>query len=363
MANDSSRHGGRAGFDLATLNQVLEQPVARALLLPFKPWSSMISATSAAGFWGWFALCFGLAVLGFELVSRTSVDFRELSLATSADVARRLNRVRRGTGGASSTEAPKESAGWRVPWVFGRGPLGAIAWRKCASIVRKARSGVTIGLGIIGVVMLVSTRAAPSQPWSALGATAMIAGLGTLYLCGALRFDFREDLDAMAVIKAWPIAPWRIFVATLLPEVALVSALIIGAIAARIAITGDVPQALVPCLLAVPLLVSAWVAIDNAAFLFAPVRLAPGQDSMLQNAGRALLLLMLRFFLLFAVAAMVGVAVWFAMLAQEPLQLSNEAVATLAALPGLLVLFAEVPVLIFVGGRMLRRFDVARDRG
>ena len=47
--------------------------------------------------------------------------------------------------------------------------------------------------------------------------------VGTLYLCAGLRFDFREDLDAMESLKAWPVRPWRVFLATLLPEVVLVS--------------------------------------------------------------------------------------------------------------------------------------------
>jgi len=356
---DGSLFGAGTNF----FDFVFDRPLVRAILLPFTPWSAMISAESAATFWPWFAFCASFALVGFELVARCPVDFRELSLATSADVARRLNRMRRGTAGASSISAPKHSAGWRVPWLFGRGPFGAMCWRKSASILRKARSSLTTGLVIIGFVTLASILLAQHGRWHALGGTAWIIGLGTPYLCGALRFDFREDLDAMNVIKAWPIAPWRVFVATLAPEVALVSALIIAAICARMAFTRDVPIALAPCLLAVPLIVMAWASIDNAAFLFAPVRLAPGQDSLLQNAGRALLLLMLRVVVLGFVGSVVGVAVWLAFELQSRLELTDNTVAMLAAVPGLAVLLGEVVALVFVGGWMLRRFDVSRDRG
>jgi hypothetical protein len=238
-----------------------------------------------------------------------------------------------------------------------------MCWRKSASILRKARSSLTTGVAIIGCVTLASIMIADHGAWQSLGGTAWIIGLGTPYLCGALRFDFREDLDSMNVIKAWPIAPWRVFVATLAPEVTLVSALISIAICARAAFTNDVPPALVPCLLAVPLIVMAWASIDNAAFLLAPVRLAPGQDSLLQNAGRALLLFLLRIIVLGFVAGVVTVAVTITLHLKTRLHLSDNAVATLAALPGLAVLLGEVVALVFIGGWMLRRFDVARDRG
>lgn len=363
LTTSSRTKGSPFGLDAGFFDYVLDRPLVRALLLPLTPWSSMISATSAATFWPRFAFCAGCALIGFELVARCPVDFRELSLATSADVARRLNRMRRGTAGASSMTAPKHSAAWRVPWFFGRGPFGAMCWRKSASILRKARSSLTTGLVIIGGVTLASIYIPRGGAWHALGGTALIIGLGTPYLCGALRFDFREDLDLMNVIKAWPIAPWRVFVATLAPEVTLVSALITAAICARVLITRDMPVALVPCLIAVPLVVMAWASIDNAAFLLAPVRLAPGQDSLLQNAGRALLLLLLRVVILGFVVGVVTVAVAITFQLKERLELSDNEVAVLASVPGLVVLLVEVVVLVILGGWMLRRFDVSRDRG
>ena len=41
-----------------------------------------------------------------------------------------------------------------------------------------------------------------------------------------LRFDFREELDRMATLRAWPLAPWRIFLFVVLPQAMLVSILV-----------------------------------------------------------------------------------------------------------------------------------------
>jgi hypothetical protein len=331
---------------------------------PFALWARAITAPSVGAFVLPFALTLVVWWAIFELVARLPVDYRELSLETSADVARRLNRRRRGGGGASASEALQASAGWRVPWLFGRGPIGAVAWRKTCSILRKARGTVLTSLLIVGALTVASMAIARGErDESGLNGSLLIAIAGTLYLCAGLRFDFREDLDQMGSIKAWPIRPWRLFLGTLLPEVVLVSALLAAAIVTRAAILDVLGLPVLAVAAAIPVAVLLWAGIDNAVFLYMPVRHTPGQEGALHHAGRTLALLFLR--LVAMVATIAGAMSCMALnwLLEDVLEVSS--VLALWASIGLLVLVlgAELCGVVAVGGALLRRFDVARDTG
>ena len=344
---------------------LLTHPAVVAVGLPFHPWAQMMIAPDAATFAGWFALNAVLWVLLFELVARVPVDFRELSLETSADVARRLNRYRRGGAGVSSWRVSERAARRRIPWLFGRGPFGAIAWRKSCSILRKARGTLLTGAAIVGLLTFVSTfldSMGPRAPTAVVGPI-LIAFVGTIYLCGGLRFDFREDLDQMETIKSWPMKPWRVFLATLLPEVCLVSIFIAGGIGLRLALTGEAHPAQVVIVTGVPLIVLLWTAIDNAVFLYAPIRYTPGQEGALHHTGRALTLMLLRVvFLALILAGLVG-AMAASLLVEMAFDLSGVAVRGVGFVLVLLALGGEIAGLLWVGGRMFRRFDVARETG
>ena len=89
----------------------------------------------------------------------------------------------------------------------------------------------------------------------------------------------------------------------------------------------------------------------------------PGQEGALQNAGRGMVLLFLRMLVLSALAALGGVAFYLAaVLVGEVLMFSQET-ALMAGFAALLVaLTGMVAGLVVLGGKVLQRFDVARDR-
>jgi hypothetical protein len=339
-----------------------EHPVMRVLRGLFAPWAHTIGARSWAEFAPWFGLCALLWLALFELAARLPIDFRELSLDGAARIAARFARLRRG-GGAAAAQA-ELGRGWRVPWLFGRGPFGAVAWRKSAAIVRKAKGAAWLAAIVLALLVALSAvqRVQPMRGFEAWPELFMLL-LGTAYLCGGLRFDFRQELERMEEIKAWPLQPWHLFLAMILPEVALVSILLGAALATRLAILGvDHPlQVLLLC--ALPLFVLAYAAIDNAAWLLFPVRVVAGQDGALQNAGRGMTMMLVRSLVLalaLGLAAGAGLLVW---KAGEMLSASDVPrwVAAGACAWGVLLLMDVAALLL--GGWVLRRFDVARDRG
>ena len=103
-------------------------------------------------------------------------------------------------------------------------------------------------------------------------------------------------------------------------------------------------------------------AIDNAVFLYLPARFTPGHEGALQHVGRGVVLLLLRMlafgFVLAAAAAALASHLLLSELGWPALRSTAAAIALFS-----LVVSAEVFAVIAIGGRMLARFDVARDRG
>jgi hypothetical protein len=150
----------------SSLPELLAQPWLAAVLAPFEPWARAATAQTWSQFLPWIAVCAVAWVMGYELTARIPVDFRELSLETSANVAERIRRVRRVGGGASAAKLSDRAAGLRVPWFFGRGPAGAVAWRKASGILRKARGTLWVSLGVLAllVLLVVATTRSIDEP-------------------------------------------------------------------------------------------------------------------------------------------------------------------------------------------------------
>jgi hypothetical protein len=194
----------------------------------------------------------------------------------------------------------------------------------------------------------------------------LLVAVGSLYLTSGLRFDFREDFERMDVVRAWPLAPWKVFIATILPEVTLVTALLCVAIFARALLHGWLDPLIVLVVPAVACFVFLWVALDNALFLFVPVRHVPGQDGGLQNTGRAMLMMMARLFLMGCTSLGAALPALALILLDNlfDLQIDRGQMLWAVALFGALcVLALECVAAIWIGGVALARFDVARDRG
>ncbi len=344
---------------------LVEHPVVVAISLPFEPWARLVTAGDATSFAGWMLVCAALWLLFFEVTARLPIDFRELSLETSASISERIRRHRRVGGGASAAKVSRLTIGWRLPWIFGRGAGGAIAWRKTTAIVRKARGTLMVSIFVLAIVtLLVASVTDGGGQEAVLGGAALIVVAGTLYLAAGLRFDFREDLDLMDVIKAWPLSPYRIFAATILPQVLLISSMLVAGIVLRAFATQGYDPWLFAIVAAIPLFVFAWIALDNVVFLFAPVRIVPGQDGAMQNAGRAVVLMILRALLLGVVGIAVAAGFWIGSVVMQSLFGLEGAVPLVAGCGSawLALLTCDV-ALVAAGGRLFRRFDVARHTG
>lgn len=353
--------GGPFAFEGDWMGKILYHPVFEALTAPFLPWAKAIAAPDLATFAPWFLLSTALLVVLFELTAQIPVDFRTLSLETSSDVARRLSRFRSGRNMVSGSAVSRRALGWRVPWLFGHGPFGAVAWLKLCALVRKARGTVLFSVFVLGFVTLVTSNEAFGEIAEPLPGAVLIAVMGTIYLCSGLRFDFRADLDLMATIKAWPLSSSAVFLATILPSSLLVALLIGIAIVVRACFLGAFPLAQWALIAFLPLLCLLWSALDNAVFLFAPVRFVPGQGDAMHHTGRTMVLLLLRMALL-AVLALVSAGLFWVVTRLSELGGVNEGTAFAWAWIGVVLVFvAGVCALVAFGAWALRRFDVGSE--
>ncbi|MFT4541568.1 MAG: hypothetical protein ACI841_000218 [Planctomycetota bacterium] len=350
----------RALWEESGTEALLLHPALTALTLPTAPWSKMILASSWAGFLGALSVCVGLWLVIFEAVARLPIDFRTLSLDTSADVAKRLDRLRSGRGMVNSTRISQRSLGWRVPWFFGKGPFGAVAWLKSCAIIRKARGTMVFYTFVMFVLIFVSMVGGLGLESGVNEGAILIALLGTVYLGMGLRFDFRSDLDQMELIKAWPLPNWKLFLATILPEVALISGLVGVAVLVRTWLVGVFPLSMFGLLGLIPTAALLWTSLDNVVFLYAPVRYAPGSGGSMQFAGRSMVLVMLRMLLLASIGLVAALAMFGVRSAALGLGIEYIFAMGMGAMSAALVVFSVNGLLIYMGGRALARFDVTR---
>jgi hypothetical protein len=338
--------------------EVASHPVVRVLTAPALPFAHAAAAPTFTAAAPWLALSLLLVVLLFEAVARLPVDYREVSLSTSQEVERRLQRLRRGRTGAAASDA-RVLVGWRVPWLFGQSPVGAVLWLQLTALVRRGRSALllTAVMTCIGIVVGVWLL-----PDSTSGTVALVM-LAIAYLASGLRFDFRSEIDRMERVRAWPLGPRVVFTAMITPVSLAVSLAVWTMLGVRAIVIGELPLEVQLALVATPLATFAWVALDNAVFLLFPVRFVPGQGGALQHSGRALVMVAVRLVSIAVVAVLAGVAAFAGAALGEILHLGPAVVAGLGASCALAVLVAAVFALIVFGAFALTRFDPSASLG
>jgi hypothetical protein len=235
--------------------------------------------------------------------------------------------------------------------------MGAVVWRKSAAILRKAR-GTMIVSAVIVLGLTILTTAADRGGMPPLFGPILVVLIGTVYLSAGLRFDFRDDLDHLEQIKAWPLKPSVTFFATIVPQAALIAVFLCIALLLRSALVREDAVQLWYFAPAVPFIALLWAALDNAVFLYAPVRPVPGQDGALQHVGRTMILMLVRLIAFLIVGAKVG------LMASLPILILDDPsqAAALGACLGIVVLILDAYWIVLIGGRAIARFDLARDR-
>ncbi|MGH7170392.1 MAG: hypothetical protein ACRELG_08965, partial [Gemmataceae bacterium] len=177
------------------------------------------------------------------------------------------------------------------------------------------------------------------------------------FMTTILPFDFRGDIDRLALLKTLPLPPWRLAIGQLLAPVLLMTALqCVGlAVVAWTSPPSDwLLLACLACAAYVPPVNFLLFAMDNLLFLLFPTRLMAATPGDFQALGRNVLFLAAKATVLFLVCVAAGILGWLAYLASGESLL----MAALAAWP-MVVLSAAALVPLVAWAFTI--FDVGRD--
>jgi hypothetical protein len=276
--------------------------------------------------------------------------------ASAEGSARRYAAIQRVRGRSVGAEAPGNArrVRWGLPSLPFLGGIGPVLWRQLTGAFR-ALGRLALALLLIGsllAVALAGTLVGESTRSLTFATFATVAWT-SIFITSLVPFDYRGDLDRIALLKTLPIVPWRLTMAQLLTPVALLSMgqwLVLAVLA--IGWPDQWPMA-VALAAAVPLYNFVLIGIDNLLFLLFPVRVMASTPGDFQALGRNVLLSMGK---VIGVGAAVTAAAFPGAVAYA---LSGSvALGVLAACPVLLVgCVALVPLVTLA----FRRFDVGRD--
>lgn len=350
------------------LRALAAEPIVAVLVAPARPFAELVLAERAADFLLWLAIDIGLLICAFELCARSAGEIREASMSTSEELAKRLGAIGKGHSGVSALGRMKRSGAQlrRVPRVFGRGKVGTIAWAQLVGVTRFSLGTFLLCFAVVGFLVFVTVNEElagdlGSPRKELMISTALIVVLGTMYLGTSMRFDFRTSLSRLESIKSWPLSARRLFFATVLPQALIMTLLLLAGVASRLVLTGTYDPVLFYCASLVPAYVYAWVALDNAVFLWFPVKFIPGQDGAVHHMGRSMLLLFLRVFLLASFGAVLAATLFLLSLVSESLGMGAELAEDLGYWLLLLGVLAGGALFSLLGGLALRHYDVSKS--
>lgn len=339
-------------------HKLLDAPAWKIVSWPLR---SFFDAVTAGRLWPDLAQSAALGtlinVILVGVIFALDTQYLEAAAAASARIYARMQRLRRGgmgsgeglrRGGTARTSLPM------LPWLGGIGP---IAWRQLTTATRGA-DRLLLLLVILGVAlgapMLATLR---DEQENAVLVLAPVALWLTLFMTTLLPFDFRGDIDRLALLKTLPLPPWRLAIGQLLAPVLLMTALQCLGLAVVVS-TSPPSDWLLPACLAcaayVPPINFLLFALDNLLFLLFPTRLMAATPGDFQALGRNVLFLVAKATVLGVVclvAGMVGAAVYLAFG-------ENLLLATLAAWP---VVVLSAAALVPLVAWAFTIFDVGRD--
>ncbi len=254
--------------------------------------------------YGLLGLVVNLVLVG--VVFALDAQYLESAAASSARIYARIQR-RRGRS-ADGGEGGSRKARLSVPALPYWGGVGPIFWRQLTTAMR-GLGRLLLVLAIIGAFvigpMLSRTTADPEAPLPGL-VGGLILWL-TVFLTALAPFDFRGDVDRIAVLKTLPVPGWRLAVGQLLTPVLLFTLMQCGVLAAIATSTPHHPEVMLACAAFTLPFNFLLFALENLLFLLFPTRLAAATPGDFQTMGRNVLFLLGKVLALGVVAVVAGI--------------------------------------------------------
>lgn len=353
-------HLPEAGQFVRWLKQVDRTPEWQTLTLPlswfFKVfsarhvWPDLVQYTA-------LGLLNNLVLLG--IVFALDAQYLEASASASARLYARIRR--RGTDGGGLTPPRIRLA---LPLLLSLGGIGTLCWRQLTTALRMP--GRVLVVFLLFVIVVAAMPGTPPPGVARLFAPAlagMLVVMTALFMSPLLPFDFRGDVDRLALLKSLPIPPWRLALGQVLAPALLVNLLQWFVLLilyysslrpggpARAGSVGEAGTTLAICgLFALPVN-GLLFALENLLFLLFPTRVLANNPADFQALGRNALFMLTKLFVLggvFMLTSMVGImiGVFFPMLG--------------LVMAWLTLAFFVAPLIPLIGWAFIV-FDVGRD--
>jgi hypothetical protein len=284
--------------------QVHATIAGRVLLFPFDIFAHTITA-AAADLLKWAIPAILINLLMLAVVIGLDANYLETAATVSQKRYERRQRARSG-GIARLTDA--SGSRLRIMQLPRFGGAGPIAWRQLTGALRSSRALLIllIMIGIAGGTFVLQHRGPSlSSLEKLLGAVVWM----NMVLISMLKFDFRDELDRLDLLRSLPIRPIAVAAAELFTPVMVLTAMQATLLIVVTLCVKDVWKVTLPAAaFAVPFNVL-FVAIENLLFLMFPLRSAGLIAGDMQLFGRQMVIFPCKFLLLLvalAVAATVG---------------------------------------------------------
>jgi Putative ABC exporter len=297
---------------------------------------------------GLLALLVDVALLG--VVFGMDAQYMEASVSASARIYARIQRMRR-VGPSAARD------GWAVfslPMAPFWGGAGPIFWRQMTTASRGAGRLLLAAATFTIVLTAVWTFAEHDNEMAAFGVLVSVAAVLMALLTVLAPFDFRGDVDQIALLKTLPAPAWRLALGQVLTPV-LIFTLIQWTALAVVQWVAERPA---PLLLAAAAFAPVYnfllFSVENLLFLVFPTRIVATTPADLQAMGRNVLSQFAKMVGMGGAgvtAAVAGVLVYFLT------GFNMWAAATAAWLAAALFAAALVPLM----GLAFRAYDVSRD--
>ena len=198
-----------SGFKAVTeaITTLLRQPLAQALLAPFRVILAPTFAHTIADWAPKFGIVVVIMALHYFWVLRTELAFEDAAVEASAARAKRIETMKaRRAGNVAPVRAGNRT--W-IPLAPSGPPAMAILWKNVLALSR------TSGSSALGVIVMVATFAIMAVVISSQGKTGFgtllgyfalaMAGFSVLIGSRFVRIDLRQDLVHLRLLRTYPI--------------------------------------------------------------------------------------------------------------------------------------------------------------
>lgn len=275
-------------FSFANAMNFGTSPIGQVMLLPFLPFTSILASQSIKEVLAYSAISGAILIGLVALIVKLDTNYTEASLGASQRMAKRLVDARSGrvTFNRGNAFMMRYSVA-TLPRLNGAGP---IAWHQLTSLLRSV-GNLAIFLLVLSAGMMVPILMTDSTVIRQV--LAVMIAMSVFLLPQFIQYDFRSEVDRMAVLKALPLRPMAIVCGELLTPISvtlLVQAVMLGVIAVIGGVEPRVLAAISAFLIPANFLI---YAVENFVFLMFPFRIyGNGQD--LQTVVRIVLTMMLK---------------------------------------------------------------------